>query len=143
MSQVLLRIKESEIQYLKQEIHSLKDELQSALRVRTTAVWYREAIHGRYVLYVFIHSTQQDKKYATDKYKGIYTELSIVKAKADCDIGKLKEKLLVATEALGERAVDGAVPSGYGKRECSIATVDPKGERGLSGVMDDWNTHCL
>lgn len=32
-SQVLLRIKESEIQYLKQEIHSLKDELQSALRV--------------------------------------------------------------------------------------------------------------
>lgn len=32
-SQVLLRIKESEIQYLKQEIHSLKDELHSALRV--------------------------------------------------------------------------------------------------------------
>lgn len=31
--QVLLRIKESEIQYLKQEIHSLKDELHSALRV--------------------------------------------------------------------------------------------------------------
>uniref|UniRef100_A0A4W6G3U2 Myosin phosphatase Rho interacting protein n=1 Tax=Lates calcarifer TaxID=8187 RepID=A0A4W6G3U2_LATCA len=71
--EVLLRIKESEIQYLKQEIHSLKDELQSALR---------------------------DKKYATDKYKDIYTELSIVKAKADCDISKLKEKLLIATEAL-------------------------------------------
>ncbi|KAM8836342.1 myosin phosphatase Rho-interacting protein isoform 12-T13 [Spinachia spinachia] len=84
--EVLLRIKESEIQYLKQEIHSLKDELQSALR---------------------------DKKYATDKYKGIYTELSIAKAKADCDIGKLKEKLLVATEALGERAAGGAVTSGY------------------------------
>ncbi|XP_078793452.1 uncharacterized protein mpripa isoform X9 [Oryzias latipes] len=84
--EVLLRIKESEIQYLKQEIHSLKDELQSALR---------------------------DKKYATDKYKDIYTELSIVKAKADCDISKLKEKLLMATEALGERAVEGAVPSGY------------------------------
>ncbi|XP_041672028.1 myosin phosphatase Rho-interacting protein-like [Cheilinus undulatus] len=30
--EVLLRIKESEIQYLKEEIHSLKDELQSALR---------------------------------------------------------------------------------------------------------------
>uniref|UniRef100_UPI003AAC9744 myosin phosphatase Rho-interacting protein isoform X1 n=1 Tax=Centroberyx gerrardi TaxID=166262 RepID=UPI003AAC9744 len=84
--EVLLRIKESEIQYLKQEIHSLKDELQSALR---------------------------DKKYATDKYKDIYTELSIVKAKADCDISKLKEKLLVATEALGERTVDGAVTPGY------------------------------
>ncbi|XP_036936347.1 myosin phosphatase Rho-interacting protein isoform X7 [Acanthopagrus latus] len=84
--EVLLRIKESEIQYLKQEIHSLKDELQSALR---------------------------DKKYATDKYKDIYTELSIVKAKADCDISKLKEKLLIATEALGERNVDGTVTSGY------------------------------
>ncbi|XP_069011868.1 uncharacterized protein [Embiotoca jacksoni] len=84
--EVLLRIKESEIQYLKQEIHSLKDELQSALR---------------------------DKKYATDKYKDIYTELSIVKAKTDCDISKLKEKLLIATEALGERTVDGTVTSGY------------------------------
>uniref|UniRef100_UPI0037E75B0F golgin subfamily A member 4 isoform X1 n=1 Tax=Semicossyphus pulcher TaxID=241346 RepID=UPI0037E75B0F len=84
--EVLLRIKESEIQYLKQEIHSLKDELQSALR---------------------------DKKYATDRYKDIYTELSIVKAKADCDISKLNEKLLIATEALGERTVDGTVTSGY------------------------------
>ncbi|KAL3051321.1 hypothetical protein OYC64_001560 [Pagothenia borchgrevinki] len=84
--EVLLRIKESEIQYLKQEIHSLKDELQSALR---------------------------DKKYATEKYKDIYTELSIVKAKADCDISKLKEKLLIATEALGERNVDGTVTPGY------------------------------
>uniref|UniRef100_A0A8C5GRW6 Myosin phosphatase Rho-interacting protein-like n=1 Tax=Gouania willdenowi TaxID=441366 RepID=A0A8C5GRW6_GOUWI len=86
--EVLLRIKESEIQYLKQEIHSLKDELQSALR---------------------------DKKYATEKYKDIYTELSIVKAKADCDITKLKEKLLLATEALGEGTVDGTVTSGYGE----------------------------
>uniref|UniRef100_A0A8C8D658 PH domain-containing protein n=1 Tax=Oncorhynchus tshawytscha TaxID=74940 RepID=A0A8C8D658_ONCTS len=85
--EVLLRIKESEIQYLKQEIHSLKDELQSALR---------------------------DKKYATDKYKDIYTELSIVKAKADCDITKLTEKLLVATEALGDRNVDGSATPGYG-----------------------------
>ncbi|KAM9560501.1 myosin phosphatase Rho-interacting protein isoform 7-T7 [Salvelinus alpinus] len=84
--EVLLRIKESEIQYLKQEIHSLKDELQSALR---------------------------DKKYTTDKYKDIYTELSIVKAKADCDITKLTEKLLVATEALGERNVDGSDTPGY------------------------------
>ncbi|XP_053091713.1 trichohyalin isoform X4 [Pangasianodon hypophthalmus] len=74
--EVLLRIKDSEIQYLKQEINSLKDELQSALR---------------------------DKKYASDKYKDIYTELSIVRAKADCDISKLREKLLAATEALGER----------------------------------------
>ena len=33
LPQVLLRVKESEIQYLKQEISSLKDELQTALRV--------------------------------------------------------------------------------------------------------------
>ncbi|XP_036408763.1 myosin-7B [Megalops cyprinoides] len=78
--EVLLRVKDSEIQYLKQEIHSLKDELQSALR---------------------------DKKYTADKYKDIYTELSIVKAKADCDISKLKEQLMLATEALGEMSPDG------------------------------------
>ncbi|XP_057178037.1 early endosome antigen 1 isoform X3 [Triplophysa rosa] len=85
--EVLLRVKESEIQYLKQEINSLKDELQSALR---------------------------DKKYASDKYKDIYTELSIVKAKADCDINKLREKLLAATEALGELDTQGAaVTAGY------------------------------
>uniref|UniRef100_A0A8C2D9A0 Myosin phosphatase Rho interacting protein n=1 Tax=Cyprinus carpio TaxID=7962 RepID=A0A8C2D9A0_CYPCA len=85
--EVLLRVKESEIQYLKQEINSLKDELQSALR---------------------------DKKYASDKYKDIYTELSIVKAKADCDINKLREKLLSATEALGELDAEGSgVTAGY------------------------------
>ncbi|XP_051543359.1 golgin subfamily A member 4-like isoform X2 [Myxocyprinus asiaticus] len=85
--EVLLRVKESEIQYLKQEINSLKDELQSVLR---------------------------DKKYASDKYKDIYTELSIVKAKADCDIIKLREKLLAATEALGELDTEGgAVTAGY------------------------------
>uniref|UniRef100_A0A3B4ZB92 Nuclear mitotic apparatus protein 1-like n=1 Tax=Stegastes partitus TaxID=144197 RepID=A0A3B4ZB92_9TELE len=114
--EVLLRIKESEIQYLKQEIHSLKDELQSALR---------------------------DKKYATDKYKDIYTELSIVKAKADCDISKLKEKLLMATEALGERTVDGTVTSGYDimksksnpdfmKKEKSTASKQSRGVRSKS-----------
>lgn len=62
-------------------------------------------------------SFQQDKKYATEKYKDIYTELSIVKAKADCDISKLKEKLLIATEALGEKTVDGSVSSGYGNEK--------------------------
>ena len=65
----------------------------------------------------------QDKKYATDKYKDIYTELSIVKAKADCDIGKLKEKLLVATEALGERKVDGTVAPGYGESSMLMLTT--------------------
>lgn len=66
------------------------------------------------VLILSQHHYQQDKKYATDKYKDIYTELSIVKAKADCDISKLKEKLLIATEALGEKTLDETVSSGYG-----------------------------
>lgn len=59
----------------------------------------------------------QDKKYASNKYKDIYTELSIVKAKADCDINKLREKLLAATEALGELDAEGSgVTAGYGER---------------------------
>lgn len=117
---MLLRIKESEIQYLKQEIHSLKDELQSALRVNRKEGGGRRGCNlhsftcSRVLIVPFILFPLQDKKYATDKYKDIYTELSIVKAKADCDISKLKEKLLLATEALGERRVDGSDTSGYG-----------------------------
>ncbi|XP_078466915.1 uncharacterized protein LOC144730184 [Lampetra planeri] len=64
--EVMLRVKDSEIQYFKQEINALKEELQSALR---------------------------DKKYATDKYKDIYTELSISRAKADLDVTRLREQL--------------------------------------------------
>ncbi|KAL0984018.1 hypothetical protein UPYG_G00135950 [Umbra pygmaea] len=73
--EVMLRVKESEVQYLKQEINSLKDELQAA---------------------------QRDKKYATDKYKDIYTELSIVKAKAERDLGRLRDQLQLAHDALGD-----------------------------------------
>ncbi|XP_062859401.1 myosin phosphatase Rho-interacting protein isoform X2 [Trichomycterus rosablanca] len=84
--EVMLRVKESEVQYLKQEINSLKDELQAA---------------------------QRDKKYATDKYKDIYTELSIVKAKAERDLGKLKEQLQLAHEALGEPSPEEVQHGGY------------------------------
>ncbi|XP_075035287.1 myosin phosphatase Rho-interacting protein isoform X5 [Mixophyes fleayi] len=84
--EVLLRVKESEIQYQKQEISSLKDELQTALR---------------------------DKKYTSDKYKDIYTELSNVKAKAECDITRLKEQLKAATEMLGDKSPESASVSGY------------------------------
>uniref|UniRef100_A0A8C9TQ07 Myosin phosphatase Rho interacting protein n=1 Tax=Scleropages formosus TaxID=113540 RepID=A0A8C9TQ07_SCLFO len=77
--EVMLRVKESEVQYLKQEINSLKDELQAA---------------------------QRDKKYATDKYKDIYTELSIVRAKAERDLGRLREQLQLAHEALGESSLE-------------------------------------
>lgn len=115
---MLLRIKESEIQYLKQEIHSLKDELQSALRVNENKLSTSLQKVCMYLLKHTEFSFQQDKKYATDRYKDIYTELSIVKAKADCDISKLREKLLIATEALGERTVDGTVTSGYGEWNC-------------------------
>ncbi|XP_002935882.3 myosin phosphatase Rho-interacting protein isoform X5 [Xenopus tropicalis] len=84
--EVLLRVKESEIQYQKQEISSLKDELQTALR---------------------------DKKYASNKYKDIYTELSNVKAKAECDISRLKEQLKSATELLGDKSPENTAVPGY------------------------------
>ncbi|XP_061823157.1 myosin phosphatase Rho-interacting protein isoform X4 [Nerophis lumbriciformis] len=84
--EVMLRVKESEVQYLKQEINSLKDELQAA---------------------------QRDKKYATDKYKDIYTEMSIVKAKAERDLGRLKEQLQLAHEALGEPSLEEVDRGGY------------------------------
>ncbi|XP_029953486.1 myosin phosphatase Rho-interacting protein isoform X2 [Salarias fasciatus] len=84
--EVMLRVKESEVQYLKQEINSLKDELQAA---------------------------QRDKKYATDKYKDIYTELSIVKAKAERDLGRLRDQLQLAHEALGEPSPEDAERGGY------------------------------
>lgn len=37
-----------------------------------------------------------------------------MKAKADCDISKLKEQLLVATEALGERSMESGPSMGLG-----------------------------
>uniref|UniRef100_A0A8C9ET35 Myosin phosphatase Rho interacting protein n=1 Tax=Pavo cristatus TaxID=9049 RepID=A0A8C9ET35_PAVCR len=104
--EVLLRVKESEIQYLKQEISSLKDELQTALR---------------------------DKKYASDKYKDIYTELSIVKAKADCDISRLKEQLKAATEAQGEKSPVNTTVSGYG--QCSSSRSKPS--------LGSWFSVCI
>ncbi|KAF4106944.1 myosin phosphatase Rho-interacting protein [Onychostoma macrolepis] len=84
--EVMLRVKESEVQYLKQEINSLKDELQTA---------------------------QRDKKYATDKYKDIYTELSIVRAKAERDLCRLREQLQQAHDALGEPTLEDVERSGY------------------------------
>ncbi|XP_031417185.1 myosin phosphatase Rho-interacting protein isoform X3 [Clupea harengus] len=84
--EVMLRVKESEVQYLKQEINSLKDELQAA---------------------------QRDKKYAGDKYKDIYTELSIVRAKAERDLGRLRDQLQLAHEALGEPTPEEMERSGY------------------------------
>ncbi|XP_008292033.1 myosin phosphatase Rho-interacting protein-like isoform X2 [Stegastes partitus] len=72
--EITLRVKESEVQCLKQEITSLKDELQSA---------------------------QKDKRNATKKYKDMYTELSIVRAKAEQEAEELRENLRLAHQALG------------------------------------------
>uniref|UniRef100_A0A8C8IC51 PH domain-containing protein n=1 Tax=Oncorhynchus tshawytscha TaxID=74940 RepID=A0A8C8IC51_ONCTS len=73
--EISLRVKESEVQCLKQKITSLKDELQTAHR---------------------------DKRYVTETYKDIYTELSIMRAKAERDLGHLRENLRLAHKALGE-----------------------------------------
>lgn len=38
-----------------------------------------------------------------------------MKAKADCDISRLKEQLKAATEALGEKSPESTPVSGYGE----------------------------
>lgn len=58
--------------------------------------------------------SSQDKKYATDKYKDIYTELSIVRAKAERDLGRLREQLQQAHDALGEPTLEDVERGGYG-----------------------------
>ncbi|XP_035037349.2 myosin phosphatase Rho-interacting protein isoform X2 [Hippoglossus stenolepis] len=73
--EITLRVKESEVQCLKQEITSLKDELQSA---------------------------QRDKRNATKKYKDMFTELSIVRAKSDSKVDELRENLRLAHHALDQ-----------------------------------------
>uniref|UniRef100_A0A665TTM9 Myosin phosphatase Rho interacting protein n=1 Tax=Echeneis naucrates TaxID=173247 RepID=A0A665TTM9_ECHNA len=73
--EITLRVKESEVQSLKQEIMSLKDELQSA---------------------------QRDKRNATKKYKDIYTELSIVRAQTEREMDELRENLRLAHQALDQ-----------------------------------------
>ncbi|XP_029996919.1 myosin phosphatase Rho-interacting protein-like [Sphaeramia orbicularis] len=73
--EITLRVKESEVQCLKQEITSLKDELQSA---------------------------QRDKRNATKKYKDMFTELNIVRAKTERDLDELRENLRLAHQALGQ-----------------------------------------
>uniref|UniRef100_A0A4W6E8W2 PH domain-containing protein n=1 Tax=Lates calcarifer TaxID=8187 RepID=A0A4W6E8W2_LATCA len=73
--EITLRVKESEVQCLKQEITSLKDELQAA---------------------------QRDKRNATKKYKDMYTELSIIRAKTQREMDELRENLRLAHRALDQ-----------------------------------------
>uniref|UniRef100_A0A8C2X0Z0 PH domain-containing protein n=1 Tax=Cyclopterus lumpus TaxID=8103 RepID=A0A8C2X0Z0_CYCLU len=71
--EITLRVKESELQCLKQEITSLRDDLQSA---------------------------QRDKRIATKKCKSMYTELSITRAKMDRDTDELRGNLRLAHRSL-------------------------------------------
>ncbi|XP_072348129.1 uncharacterized protein [Scyliorhinus torazame] len=74
--EVLLRIKENEVQNLRRETTCLRDELQSM---------------------------QWDKKYATDRYNEIYTELSVMKVRAERELSQVKEQLKLAMAALREK----------------------------------------
>uniref|UniRef100_A0A3Q3EK09 PH domain-containing protein n=1 Tax=Labrus bergylta TaxID=56723 RepID=A0A3Q3EK09_9LABR len=73
--EITLIVKESEVQSLKQETTSLKDELQAA---------------------------QRDKRNATKKYKEMFTQLSVLRAKTDRETNELRENLRLAHRALDQ-----------------------------------------
>lgn len=75
--EVLLRVKENELQYLKQELNCLRDEL---------------------------HNLQKDKRLASEKYNDIYVELNNIKSRSEREIEQLKEHLRLAMVALQEEA---------------------------------------
>ncbi|XP_025029493.1 TRIO and F-actin-binding protein isoform X1 [Python bivittatus] len=74
--EVLLRVKENELQYQKQEVQCLRDELQMM---------------------------QKDKKFASGKYQDIYVELNHIKQRSEQEIEQLKEHLRLAMAALEEK----------------------------------------
>ncbi|KAK9399947.1 TRIO and F-actin-binding protein [Crotalus adamanteus] len=74
--EVLLRVKENELQYQKQEVQCLRDELQMM---------------------------QKDKKFASGKYHDIYLELNHIKQRSEREIEHLKEHLRLAMAALEEK----------------------------------------
>ncbi|XP_015672757.1 TRIO and F-actin-binding protein [Protobothrops mucrosquamatus] len=74
--EVLLRVKENELQYQKQEVQCLRDELQMM---------------------------QKDKKFASGKYHDIYLELNHIKQRSEREIEHLKEHLRLAMAALQEK----------------------------------------
>ncbi|XP_054845132.1 TRIO and F-actin-binding protein [Eublepharis macularius] len=74
--EVLLRVKENELQYLKKEVQCLKDELQMM---------------------------QKDKRFASGKYQDVYVELNYIKRRSEREIEQLKEHLHLAMAALQEK----------------------------------------
>lgn len=75
--EVLLRVKENELQYLRKEVSCLREDLQNM---------------------------QKDKRYASEKYKDIYAELNNIKSRSEREIDQLKEHLQLAMAALREEA---------------------------------------
>uniref|UniRef100_A0A8C6RN82 PH domain-containing protein n=1 Tax=Nannospalax galili TaxID=1026970 RepID=A0A8C6RN82_NANGA len=73
--EVLLRVKENELQYLKKEVQCLRDELQVM---------------------------QKDKRF-TGKYQDVYVELNHIKTRSEREIEQLKEHLRLAMAALQEK----------------------------------------
>uniref|UniRef100_A0A3P8XL63 PH domain-containing protein n=1 Tax=Esox lucius TaxID=8010 RepID=A0A3P8XL63_ESOLU len=67
---VILRVRDTELQWLKQETQSLKEELKAALR---------------------------DKEYTTDKLKALYAEFDVSRFKVQCDITKSQDEVRTAT----------------------------------------------
>ncbi|KAJ8263960.1 hypothetical protein GJAV_G00143540 [Gymnothorax javanicus] len=73
--EMLLRVKENELQYLRREISCLRDEL---------------------------HSLNKEKRSACDRYKEVYSELGRMKSRSEQEIEALKEHLRLAMAALEE-----------------------------------------
>ncbi|XP_064368825.1 TRIO and F-actin-binding protein isoform X3 [Dromaius novaehollandiae] len=74
--EVLLRVKENELQYLKKEVQCLREELQMM---------------------------QKDKRFASGKYQDVYVELNHIKVRSEREIEQLKEHLRLAMAALQEK----------------------------------------
>ncbi|XP_032869518.1 TRIO and F-actin-binding protein isoform X3 [Amblyraja radiata] len=74
--EMLLRVKENEVQNMRKETECLRDELQTM---------------------------QWDKKYATDRYNDIFVELSVMKVKTERELSQVKEQLKLALSALKEK----------------------------------------
>ncbi|XP_033260912.2 TRIO and F-actin-binding protein isoform X2 [Orcinus orca] len=74
--EVLLRVKENELQYLKKEVQCLRDELQMM---------------------------QKDRRFTSGKYQDVYVELNHIKTRSEREIEQLKEHLRLAMAALQEK----------------------------------------
>ncbi|XP_036618009.1 TRIO and F-actin-binding protein [Trichosurus vulpecula] len=74
--EMLLRVKENELQYLKTEVQCLRDELQMI---------------------------QKDKRFASGKYQDVCMELNNIKSRSEREIEQLKEHLRLAMAALREK----------------------------------------